>query len=48
MLKYVVYTYILHICDVFDEMLSITSRGPVKGLFKYLYLDYYSPDMYFF
>jgi len=40
MLKYVVYTYSLHICDMFDEMLFMASWGPVKGLFKYLILHH--------
>jgi hypothetical protein len=34
MLRYVVYTCRLHICDMFDEMPVMASRGPVKSLFK--------------
>jgi len=40
MLKYVVFTCRLHICDMFDEMPIMASRGPVKGLFKYLLLQH--------
>ena len=34
MLKYVVYTYRLHVCDMFDEMPVMASRNLVKGLFN--------------
>jgi len=34
MLRYVVYTYRLHICDMCDEMPVMSSRGLGKGLFK--------------
>jgi len=40
MLKTIVYTCILHIRDVFDEMLIMAGRGPIKGLFKYLHLNH--------
>ena len=48
MLKYVIYTSRLHICDVFDEMPIMASRGPVKGLFKYLLLHHYFPIILLF
>jgi len=37
MLKFVLMTYRLHICDMFDEMFVIDSRGPVNQLIKCLY-----------
>jgi len=36
MLNSVVYTYRLHVGDMFDEMLIVASRGLVKDLLKYL------------
>jgi hypothetical protein len=47
MLKYVVYTCRLHICDMFDEMPVMASRGPVKVLFKYLLLHHFSFVIFF-
>jgi len=38
MLRYVVVTYILHICDMFDEMSVMTSQGIVKSFLNYLHL----------
>lgn len=35
MLKYVVMTYRLHICDMFDKMPFMASRGPVKSFHLY-------------
>jgi len=34
MLRFVVYTYRLHIFDMFDEMLVLARRGPIKSFFK--------------
>lgn len=34
MLRFVVMTCRMHICDMFDEILVMASRGPVKYLFK--------------
>ena len=34
MLNYVVYTCRLHVCDLFEEMPVMASRGLVKGLFN--------------
>jgi len=34
MLRYVIYTCRLNIHDMFDEMLVMDGRGPVKVLFK--------------
>ena len=38
MLIYVVLTRRMHICDMFDEMFVMASRGPVNSLFKYFNL----------
>lgn len=38
MLRSVVMNCKMHICDMFDEMLVMASRGPTKSLFKYLHL----------
>ena len=38
MLSYVVKTYRFHICDMFDKIPVMASRGPVKSLFNYLHL----------
>lgn len=35
MLNFVVYTYRLHICDMFDKIPVMDSRSVFKGLFKY-------------
>lgn len=35
MLRTVNYTYIFHICNMFDEVPEMASRGPVKVLNKY-------------
>ena len=40
MLKFVVYTYRIHICDMFDEMPVMASGVLVKGLFKSLFLHH--------
>jgi len=48
MLKYVVYTYRLHICDMFDEMSIMASRGLVKGFFKYLLFHHCFPIILLF
>jgi len=37
MLIYVVMTYRMHICDMFDEISVMASRGPIKSLFNYLH-----------
>jgi len=37
MLKYVAMTYIMHICDMFDEMLVMASRVPIKSMIKCLH-----------
>jgi len=37
MLKYVVMTCRLHICDMFDKILVMGSRGQVKSLFNYFH-----------
>jgi len=34
MLNYVVYICRLYVCDMFDEMSVMASRGLVKGLFN--------------
>jgi len=38
MLRFVVITCRIHICDMFDEIPVMASRGLVKYLFKYLHL----------
>jgi len=38
MLRSIVMTYIMHICEMFDEMFFIGSRGLIKSLFQYLHL----------
>ena len=44
MLTYVVMTCRLHVCDMFDEIPVMTSRGQVKSLFKifHYYLCFYA------
>jgi len=37
MLRYVVMTCRLHICDMFNKMAAMASRGKIKPLFKYLH-----------
>ena len=37
MLRYVIRNCRVHICDVFDEIPFMASRGPFKSLFKNLY-----------
>lgn len=37
MLKYVIFTYSLHIRDVFDKIPVMASRDRVKVLFNYLH-----------
>jgi len=34
MLRSVAYTCLLYICDMFDEIHVMVSKGPVKSLFK--------------
>jgi len=34
MLNYVIYTCRLHVCDTFDEIHVMASRGLVNGLFN--------------
>ena len=41
MLIFVVLTCIMHICGVFDEMVVMASRGPLKSLFKFLNFYHY-------
>jgi len=36
MLRSLVMTCRMHICDIFDKMPVMISRGPVKYFFKYL------------
>jgi hypothetical protein len=48
MLKSVVYTCRLHICDMFDKMLVMASRGLVKGLFNYFILHHCFPIILLF
>ena len=48
MLKSVVYTFRLHICDMFDEMPVMASRGLVKDLFNYFLLHHYFPVILLF
>ena len=38
MLRSIVMTRRRHICDMFDEMPIMASRGSIKSLFKYLHL----------
>jgi len=38
MLRLVVMTGRLHICDMFDEMFVMASRGPIKSLIKFFAL----------
>ena len=38
MLRSIVMTCRLHMCDMFDKMPVMASRGPIKYLFKYLHL----------
>jgi len=40
MLRFIVYTCSLHICDMFDEMNVMDSRVPIKVVFKYLHFHY--------
>lgn len=37
MLRYIIMTYRMHICDMFDEIPVMASKGPVKSLFKNLH-----------
>jgi len=37
MLRFVVMTWRMHICDMFDEMPIMASRGPVNSLIKCLH-----------
>jgi len=39
MLRYVVMTYILHICDMFDEIPVMANRGQIKYLYQLLQLN---------
>jgi len=48
MLIFVVFICRLHICDMFDEMPVMASRGPVKGWFKYLHLHHYFVVIFLF
>ena len=48
MLKSVVYTCRLHICDMFDEMPIMASRSLVKSLFNYLLLHHCFPVILLF
>jgi len=41
MLISIVMTCRLHICDLFDEIPVMASRGPIKSLFKYLHLYHF-------
>jgi len=43
MFRYVIYTYRLHIHDMFDEMVVMASMGLVKVLFKYFLLHCHFP-----
>jgi len=38
MLKFVVLNCRMHICDMFNKMYVMASRGLVKSLFNYLHL----------
>ena len=40
MLRFVIYICKLHIHNMFDEIPVMASRGPFKGLFKYLHFPH--------
>lgn len=42
----IVMTYKMHICDMFDEIPVMASRGPLKYLFNY-FLQYHCFDVNF-